>query len=138
MFWYKLTHFDGLALYIFDFLTKKHLYYSYVNIGQCNRWPNKGIRNVYPCISVQHHVLPYLTMYDSYLKLIGRMTNVWKRMSTFVDFTSCMVVYTDSYDRTHSLTVLDNRLYYYTRTWHPYRFCLKFYKPCTAFTNTLE
>ena len=82
------------------------------------------------CLTVLDH------MYDSYLNRISRMTIVWKRLCTVVKWTSCMVVYTVSYDRTHFLTIFYGRLYDYTRTGHHYRFLVL--KTMHGFADTLE
>ena len=48
------------------------------------------------------------------------------RLSSLVEWTSCAVVYTVSYGLTRSLTVLYDRLYDHTRTWHPCQFFKSF------------
>ena len=48
------------------------------------------------------------------------------RLSSLVEWTSCTVAYTVSYGLTRSLTVLYDRLYDHTRTWHPCQFFKSF------------
>ena len=72
------------------------------------------LNNTRPCLTILNHtrpdrIWPYLTIYDSYMNRIGRMTIVWTvcvLLSSIVELTSSTVVYTVSYGLTLSLTVL--------------------------------